>query len=188
MSEFKNIALLDRDGNGSLAYAPFTANGVKYKFIKPGDPIGIKKWTMYEQLKVVVGTGKTFGEIATYLKDHKALLGADRPFADIRVEAILETDSLQKSIVEMSKERYNQAFYLCSIFIYRDGSDPYAWDFETAGQMIEDWETERISEIDMFFFASLLIPGFRQIFKELQEEGERQTERLLAVSGLKMDK
>lgn len=180
--KFKEITHLKKDGNGALTYEPFTANGNKYRFIKPGDPIGIKKWTMYEQLKVVVGTGKTFAEIATYLKDHKTLLGADKPFAEIRVEAILETDSLQKSIVEMSKERYNQAFYLCSIFIYKDGSDPYEWDFEKAGEMIADWEAERISEVDMFFFASLLIPGFRAIFKELQEEAERQTAKLLAVS------
>jgi hypothetical protein len=51
MSDFKPIKILDRDQNGGLAYTPFTANGVKYKFIKPGDPIGAKKWTMYEQMK-----------------------------------------------------------------------------------------------------------------------------------------
>ena len=134
LSEYKQITNLERDQNGGLTYAPFVANGKKYRFIKPGDPIGIKKWTMYEQLKVVVGTGKTFGEIATYLKDHKALLGSDKPFADIRVEAILETDSMQKSIVELSKERYNQAFYLCSIFIYLDGSDPYTWILKPLGK------------------------------------------------------
>lgn len=182
MSEHKKIAPLERDQNGGLSYAPFTANGNKYRLIKPGDPIGIKKWTMYEQLKVVFGSGKTFAELATYFKEHKALLGADKPFSDIRVEAILATDSMQKSIVEMSKERYNQAFYLCSIFIYKDGTDPYEWSFDDAKEMIEDWEAERISEIDLFFFASLLIPGFRQIFKELQQEAERQTERLLAAS------
>jgi len=182
LAAYKEITNLERDQNGGLAYAPFIANGNKYKFIKPGDPIGIRKWTEYEKMKVVVGSGKTFGELATYLKDHKALLGADKPFSDIRVEAILSTDSLQKSIVEMSKERYNQAFYLCSIFIYRDGTDPYLWDIETATEMINDWETERISELDMFFFASLLIPGFRQIFKELQEEAEAQVAKLLAVS------
>jgi hypothetical protein len=182
MSDFKPIKILDRDQNGGLAYTPFTANGVKYKFIKPGDPIGIKKWTMYEQMKVVVGSGKTFSELATYFKDLKALLGADKPFADIRVEAILATDSMQKSIVEMSKERYNQAFYLCSIFIYKDGTDPYEWDFETATEAITNWQEERISEIDLFFFAVLLIPGFKAMFDELQEAANRMTEKLLGAS------
>ncbi len=182
MSDFKPIKILDRDQNGGLAYTPFTANGIKYKFIKPGDPIGIKKWTMYEQMKVVVGSGKTFSELATYFKDLKALLGADKPFADIRVEAILATDSMQKAIVEMSKERYNQAFYLCSIFIYKDGSDPYEWDFETATEAITNWQEERISEIDLFFFAVLLIPGFKAMFDELQEAANRMTEKLLGAS------
>lgn len=175
MSDFKPIKILDRDQNGGLAYTPFTANGVKYKFIKPGDPIGAKKWTMYEQLKVVFGAGKTFSEIATHFKDIKALLGADKSFADIRVEAILATDSMQKAIVEMSKERYNQAFYLCSIFIYKDGSDPYDWDVNTATEMIDDWAIERISEQDLFFFAFLLTPGLRQMFEELQALAEKQT-------------
>jgi hypothetical protein len=165
MSDFKHITNLERDANGGLAYTPFMANGNKYKFIKPGDPVGAKKWTMYEQLKVVFGSGKTFSELATHFKDHKALLGADRPFSEIRVEAILSTDSMQKSIVEMSKERYNQAFYLCSIFIYREGSDPYEWNIETATKM---------NEHDLFFFAFLLTPGLRQMYEELQEQAESQ--------------
>jgi hypothetical protein len=179
----KEIRQLEKDASGMLTFTPFTANGIKYKFIKPGDPIGIKKWTAYEQLKIVAGSGKTFAELATYFKEHKNLLGADKAFSQIRVEAILATASMQKSIVEMSKERYNQAFYLCSIFIYRDGADPYAWDIETAGEMIQDWESERISEVDLFFFASLLIPGFRQMFRELQEAAELETERLLDATG-----
>lgn len=173
MSEFKQIKDLERDQNGGLAYTPFTANGNTYRFIKPGDPVGPKKWTMYEQMKVVFGTGKTFSELATHFKDHKALLGADKPFADIRVEAILATDSMQRSIVEMSKERYNQAFYLCSIFIYREGSDPYEWNMDMAKEMIDDWAEERINEHDLFFFAFLLTPGLRQIYEELQVEAER---------------
>lgn len=183
MTTTKEIKQLDRDANGMLSFTPFTANGNKYKFIRPGDPIGIKKWTTYEQLKIVAWTGKTFAELATYFKEHKNLLGADRPFSEIRVEAILATASMQKAIVEMSKERYNQAFYLCSIFIYRDGTDPYAWDMDTATEMIQDWEMERISEIDLFFFASLLIPGFRQMFRELQEAAEAEAERLSGFTG-----
>lgn len=186
VTSFKEIKDLEREPNGMLSMVPFTANGKVYKFIKPGSPIGIKKWTEYEKLKIVVGSGKTFGEIATYLSGHKNLLGADRPFAEIRTEAILATDSAQKAIIEMSKERYNQAMYLCTIFIYEEGKDPYHWDIEMATNMVEDWERERINEHDLFFFASLLIPKFRQIFKELQDEAERQAENLLGASGLAM--
>ena len=82
----------------------------------------------------------------------------------------------------MSKERYNQAFYLCSIFIYKDGTDPYEWDFETATEAITNWQEERISEIDLFFFAVLLIPGFKAMFDELQEAANRMTEKLLGAS------
>jgi hypothetical protein len=178
----KEIVSLERDNNGNLAYTPFMANGRLYRFVKPGHPIGIMKWTEYEKMKVVAGVGKTFSEIVKYLKEHKSLLGSDSSFEKIRVEAILATDSVQKGILEMSKERYNKAFMLCSLFIYRDGTDPYLWDAELATEMIADWEAERISELDLFFFASLLIPGYRQTFKELQEEAERVTAKLLAFT------
>ena len=187
MTKFKEILNLEKDENGALTYAPFVANGNKYKFIKPGDPIGPKKWTMYEQLKVIFGTGKTFGELATHFKQQKELLGADKPFAEIRVEAILSCDSMQRSIVEMSKERYNQAFFLCSIFIYRDGTDPYEWSFDMAKEMIDDWAIERVNEHDLFFFAFILTPGLRQIYAELQEQAERQVAGQLGDSTLKRE-
>ncbi len=58
--QFRPIKKLARDANGGLSYEPFTANGNTYRFIRPGDPIGIQKWTEYEKLKIVVGTGQTF--------------------------------------------------------------------------------------------------------------------------------
>ena len=185
MDKFKEITPLSKDENGALTYAPFVANGNTYKFIKPGDPIGPKKWTMYEQLKVVFGTGKTFGELATHFKQQKELLGADKPFAEIRVEAILSCDSMQRSIVEMSKERYNQAFFLCSIFIYKEGTDPYDWSMDIAKDMIDDWAEERINEHDLFFFSFILTPGLRQIYAELQARAESQAVEQWGDSTLK---
>ena len=179
----KEIVSLERDNNGNLAYTPFMANGRLYRFIKPGNPIGIDKWTVYGQMKVVVGSGKTFSDLVAYFRGHKKLLGADKPFAEIRTEAIIATDSMEKGILEMSKARYDQAFFLCSIFIYRDGTDPYAWDVETATEMIADWAEERISENDLFFFAMLLTPGLMQTLSELREEAEKQTAESLGDIG-----
>lgn len=170
----KPIVKLERDNNGNLAYTPFMANGVKYRFIKPGDAIGIDKWTVYGQMKVVAGSGKTFSDLVTYFRGHKKLLGADKPFAEIRTAAIIATDSMEKGILEMSKARYDQAFFLCSVFIYRDGSDPYDWSVDTATEMIADWAAERICEHDLFFFAMLLTPGLMQTLNELRAEAENE--------------
>lgn len=180
---FKPIKKLARDPNGNLSYEPFEANGHRYCFIRPGDEIGIKKWTEYEKLKVVVSTGQTFAGIVEGHNQMEALLGADKEFSKIRTEAILLNDAYKKAVLDMSKDRYNKAFYLCTIFIYREGDDPYSWDLNRAEMYIADWIAENVSEQDLFFFAMLLIPGFSRVFSELSAEAARQAEKLSVVTG-----
>jgi hypothetical protein len=180
----KPLKKLPRDAAGNLSYEPFEASGRKYRFIKPGDPIGIKKWQEYEKLKIVAGVGRSFVEIANTLKEVNALLGADKPFADIRTEGILLVDSLRRSIIDMSNERHSKFLYLCTIFIYRDGTNPAEWDFETATEVIEDWAAEGMDEQDLLFFSLCLIPGWQAVFSELREKADAEAERLSAISTL----
>ncbi len=177
----QEIVKFDRDENGNMTYAPFKANGKTFKFIKPGDPIGIAKWSEYQKLQIVVGGGVTFADLIVGLREHKKLLSADQPFSEIRSEAIVWADSTIKGLIDMSQSRYDKAFYLASIFIYEDGKDPYAWDMEIAGKMVEDWAVGRVSEEDLFFFAMLQIPAWRAIFQELSERAEREAGRSLAA-------
>jgi hypothetical protein len=186
MSEkFKPIKSLGRDANGGLSYEPFTANGNKYHFIRPGDPLGIRKWTWYSKLKNVFATGMTFSNIVEGHNQMAELLAADKAFEKIRLEAILLNDSYKKAILDMSKDKYDKAFYLCSIFIYREGDDPYEWDMNRAERYISDWVEERINDLDLFFFANLLTPGYNKVLKKLSEEAAAQTEKLLVVTGSK---
>ena len=179
--KYQEIVKFDRDENGNMTYAPFKANGKTFKFIKPGDPIGIAKWSEYQKLQIVVGGGVTFADLIVGLREHKKLLSSDQSFADIRSEAIVWADSTIKGLIDMSQARYDKAFYLASIFIYEDGKDPYAWDMEIAGKMVEDWAVGRVSEEDLFFFAMLQIPAWRQIFQELSERAEMEAGRSLAA-------
>ena len=179
---FKPIKNLSRDPNGSLSYEPFTANGHKYCFIRPGDPLGIRKWTEYEKLKIVVGTGQTFAGIVEAFKLITDLAAQDKEFSKIRTELILLADSYRKGVLDMSKDRYNKAFYLCTIFIYREGDDPYQWDINTAESYIADWVEENMSEQDFFLFCKILIPGFSKVFQELNEQAAIQAARLEKLS------
>lgn len=182
----KQLIRFARDGAGNMTYEPFVANGKKFRFIKPGDPVGVEKWKHYEELKIVVGAGVTFAQLITGLKAHKDLLASDQPFAEIRAEAIVWADSMMKGLVDLSKSRYDAAFYLCSIFIYRDGADPYEWSYDRAEEMIADWAQGGIDEQDLFFFAMLLIPAWQGIFSELQAQAEREAARSLV--GILLDK
>lgn len=178
----KQLVKFERDAGGNMTFAPFMANGKKYRFIKPGDSIGIEKYTHYQQLKIVVGAGVAFPDLISGLIGHKKLLAGDQAFADIRAEAIVWTDSVIKGLVDLSKSRYDKAFYLCSLFIFEDGKDPFEWSYDIAEEMIEDWKTEGIDEQDLFFFAALLLPGWRMILNGLQSEVDSEAERNLARS------
>lgn len=175
----KQLIHFDRDPNGNMTFEPFKANGKTFRFIKPGDPIGIDKWSEYQKLQIVVGGGVTFADLIISLREHKKLLSSDQSFSEIRSEAIVWADSQIKGLIEMSQSRYDKAFYLATIFIYEEGTDPYAWDMDMAGRMIEDWKEGGINEQDLFFFAMLLIPAWRLILGELSEEAERQAARSL---------
>lgn len=182
-SQFKPIKNLPRDPNGNISYEPFDANGHRYFFIRPDDPKGIEKWTEYEKLKIVVGTGRTFENIVRGYQELQNLLGSDKPFAEIRTEAILLVDSYKKAVLDMSKERFDKSLYLCTIFIYRDGDDPHKWDMNRAEQYITDWKEERLNEQDFFLHSLVLIHAFSSTLQRLSEEAKVQAERLLAVTG-----
>ena len=175
----KQLIHFARDPNGNMTFEPFKANGKTYKFIKPGDPIGIDKWSEYQKLQIVVGGGVTFADLIVGLREHKKLLSSDQTFSDIRSEAIVWADSQIKGLIEMSQARYDKAFYLATIFIYQEGTDPYAWDMDMAWRMIENWVSEGINEQDLFFFAMLQIPAWKAILNELSQETERQAARSL---------
>ncbi len=162
-----------------MTFEPFEANGKRFKFIKPGDPVGVEKWGHYNTLTIVVGTGVTFAELINGLTAHQKLLGSDQPFSEIRTEAIVWCDHMKRGLIDLSKSRFDKAFYLASLFIYREGSDPYEWSEEIAESMIEDWAAGGIDEQDLFFFAMLLVPAWREVLQELQEQGERNAARSL---------
>ena len=175
----KQIVNFARDPNGNLTFEPFKANGTVYKFIKPGDPIGIEKWAEYQKLQLIVGAGITFSDLIIGLRAHKELLSSDQKFSDIRSEAILWADSQIKGIIDLSQSRYDKAFYLATIFIYQEGVNPLEWSMEIAENMIADWVAEGINEQDLFFFAMLQIPAWKAILSELSEQAERQAARSL---------
>lgn len=173
LNEKKIVRL--RDAEGNLTFEPFISNGKKYRMIRPGTPIGIKKFSEYRKLSVVVGTGATFANIMKENKEIIDLLSSDKPLAQVRRECILRLDTMQKGILDMSKARFEKAFYLASLFIYPDGGDPMFWDMDYAESMIEDWSVD-VDENDLLFFSLSLIPAFNLILNDLKERAEQEGE------------
>jgi hypothetical protein len=180
MEKTNNVVRLSRDESGNLTFEPFVSNGTKYRMIKPGTAIGIHKFTQYKKLSVVVGAGATFSAIIEENKAVIELLSSDKPLAQVRREALLRLDSMNKGILDLSKSRYHKAFYLASIFIYPDGTDPREWSMELAEKMIEDWAID-VDENDLLFFSLFLIPAFSDLIAGLKEEAEAKASGIWSV-------
>lgn len=112
------------------------------------------------------------------LKSIQNLLSSDMPFHEIRQEAIISIHELTKGISSEGRARYNHAFYLCSIFIIRDGDEGKPWSFEMATDYIQDWEESGVNEQDLFFFALSLTSGLSGVLKKEREEVAKRLERL----------
>lgn len=171
--ETKQIRTLEKDQDGIIL--PFETKKGRYNIIRPGEPLGIQRFTEFEKMKIVFGMGKTVGDIVGALESIEKVLASDKPMADIRHEAILTLNSLRRGIVDTSKQRYNYALYLCTIFIWKDGDDRLKWDLATAEKYIEDWQAEGLNELDFFSFALAASSELHGHIRKLQaEESARQ--------------
>ncbi len=160
----------------------FKADGKKYTVLKPGDPIGIKRWSMYEKLRFSLGVGRTFKDLAEVLETIELTIAGNGDFATQRRDAILLINSLRKAVIETSEERYNIAFYICTLFMIRDGENLADWNEREADDKISDWVKEGYSEQDFFFFALLGVEGFKAVFKAQQKKVRELEAELLGFS------
>lgn len=154
----------------------------KYRVMRPGDPLGITRFSEYEKLQIAFGFGQSFAGILDVYGQIERLLGADKPFAEIRTEAILLVNSAKRSIVDMSAARYNKALYLATLFIVREGDDATKWDMHTAESYIQDWAEEGLSEQDFFMLSASAVRGFKETFNKIKGEVSREEERLSAIT------
>ncbi|MDB4433154.1 hypothetical protein N9166_00260 [bacterium] len=49
--------------------------------------------------------------------------------------------------------RYPAAYYICTLFIIREGEDLNSWNFEAADEKINDWVKENYRAVDFFGLA-----------------------------------
>jgi len=156
----------------------FVANGIKYLVRQPGEPLGIARWGIFEDLSISLGLGRSFKDIVADLDQIEKLIAEDGEFWKQRRDAILLLNSLKRAILEKSEERFSIAFYICTLFIVREGEDLKAWDETTANDKIKDWTKEGYFAEDFFFFALRGVEGFKKEFERAQTR-LRETQSLL---------
>ena len=175
------IRNLAKDDAGLLL--PFTTAKHKYTPLKPGAPIGPRRWTQFDKLKIALGVGQTFEHFITALKQIELELAGEKPLAEVRLNSLLLVNSLRRAIVEKSRARYSTAFYVCTLFILRDNEPVTQWSVESAEEMIEDWANAGINEDDLFFFALNMVSGFKKAFQNTKDELAAEAAKLSVITG-----
>lgn len=164
---------LERDDAGNIL--PFKTPAHSYTPIPIGTPMGIYRWTQYERISVALGTAKTFEQWQDFLSNHEKLLASDKGFAEIRLQAILEVNSVRRSMIEMSQARFSMGFYMGTVLIVQDGDpSPLEWSIQKADAMIDDWAKHGVSEQDMLFFCLAMVVGFSAFYQREREKAKAQ--------------
>jgi hypothetical protein len=156
---------LEVDNAGNLK--DFATPTAQYRVIPLGSPLGINRYTAWRKLCAGFGVGQTPTDIIEGFRKIQLLILDDKKLAEVRRDIVLLTDSYIKGVVEMTRRRFDQAFWVCSCFIYREGDDPNQWDDKKAERDIADWADSGVDENVLFFFAANKTSGMRQLFNDV---------------------
>ena len=159
---------LPRDEVTGAFTKTFQANGNTYVVLNPNeDGMTFHRINMYQKLSVSAAYNVNFQEHANNIAEIKRiaedLAAGKQRFVDLAVHA----NNMQQGIVEAAKHPNAQAFYFCTLFIVREGSDLREWTFEQADEWIKDWQEEGYNANDFLAFALTSIPGYREYLKNL---------------------
>lgn len=169
MTELKQ---LPREKNGTIA-RKFVANGTTYKILDASATMSLARYTEFSRMSAVVGFGVNFEGMLTHLQEiQKLVFDIDAKNSLTKKGAILKVESLLELIIKTSQERFDQAFYFCTLFIVREGEDLTIWDFDDATDKVNDWNTEGYSANDFFSVAASTIPNFAQAWHQMKKEVE----------------
>ncbi len=152
-----------KKGNGFVS--EFIANGNKYTIRSADDGIGIMRFSQLQKMGSVVGYDATFDNQFKNWGELENIILSDEPISSIKKKSLLHISAVRDGLLEATKSKYQYAFYLCTLFIVREGEDLSTWSNSEAEAKINDWNIEQIHEQDFLSLALVTIPNFLNAYK-----------------------
>jgi len=162
------IKKLPRNDQGQIL-REFNANGKKYTIRSSEEGIGIYRFSELQKMGLVIGYNATFQQFDDNLLAIENLQLSDEPSASIKKKTMLHTQAMREGIVKVAKTRYQKAFYMCTLFIVREGEDETQFNSDEAQSKIDDWNTEGYDAGDFLALALNSIPNFLHSYKEVNQ-------------------
>jgi hypothetical protein len=155
---------------GGKFQTEFMANGTKY-IVLPADKVfNIDRQVAYNNIETAFALNQT----PTRVKERFTITWNT-------VIRLMQTtgDDWQKNMDKLLRDcmnnldsfkgeltsRYPAAYYICTLFIIREGEDLSTWSFELADEKIDDWVKENLNAVDFF---GLALASSRELQKILE--------------------
>lgn len=173
MTELKTI--LNEDGT---PVRTFQANGVTYKVRTLSEGIGVKRYSLFRKAQAILGMGATFENLVNNLAQAEKFYNSIATKNPQLLDLGIILNNMKRGIVESSKERYDFAFWLCTLFIVREGEDLTQWVEADQEEKIKDWNAEGINEQDFLALALSTLTGFISTYKRFTAQLKEQAHTL----------
>ena len=151
----------------------FKANGTKYRLMPPDQIFNIDRQVAYHNIETAFALNQTptsikkrFIEMYNNIIRLMKATGEDwqRTMDRLLRDCLNNVDSFKGELTS----RYPAAYYICTLFIIREGEDLNSWSFEQANAKIDDWIKENFNATDFFGLALAISSELQTILKEQQ--------------------
>lgn len=136
----------------------FEANGVKYSILPADKVFNIGRQTAFYNIDTAFSLNQTptsikqrFSEMWHTIIRLMSVKGAEH--SKLMEKLVTDAMNNDKSFKGELTNRYPAAYYLCTLFIIREGEDLQEWNFEAANKKIDDWVAANIRAVDFFGLA-----------------------------------
>lgn len=136
----------------------FTANGNKYSIMAADKVFNIDRQVAYHNIETAFAMNQTptsikvrFAEMLQTIIRLMSVKDSEhtKQMEKLLRDALNNNDSFKGELTS----RYPAAYYLCTLFIIREGEDLNGWSFDLANEKIDDWTKENIRAVDFFGLA-----------------------------------
>jgi|TARA_R110000851_G_scaffold72914_1_gene161178 hypothetical protein len=143
----------------------FKANGTDYQVFAPSDVFNFNRQIAYQQIETALALNQTPQQIATqvgklYSNQVRLMGNTGGDWAKMQDENLRDCINFVDAIKGNTEDsnfcnlrRLPKAYYLCTLFIIKEGEDLKAWSPKLAHEKIDDWIKENLNPFDFFSLA-----------------------------------
>lgn len=170
---------LPRDPYNQSKFLPvFKTDKHEYKIIGEGG-IGIERHTAFQKRSIQRGFASDFQQIYDTWQELKLFIAGESNVGKLKSDAVIKITAIQDSVADFSKEQYEAALWLCTLFVLREDEKVSSYDLKIAEEKIRDWAAYGLSELDFFLLSGSMVKGYGSYFNETIKKSDRARQKYL---------